>query len=49
MEETLASPKMEEIDLINSLERISYEIPNSFLGVEFYITFLKKITKNSYK
>ena len=40
MEETLASPKMEEIDLINSLERISSKIPNRILKIEGYI--LKK-------
>ena len=37
MEETLASPKMEEIDLINRLERISSEIPNRILKLEGYI------------
>ncbi len=31
MEETLASPKMAKIDLINSLEKISSEIPNRIL------------------
>ena len=40
MDETLASPKMEEIDLINSLERISSKIPNRILKIEGYI--LKK-------
>ena len=30
MEETLASPKMAEIDLINNLEKISSETPNSY-------------------
>ena len=40
MEEILASPKMEEIDLINSLERISSRIPNRILKLEGYI--LKK-------
>ena len=34
MEEILASPKMEEIDLINSLERISSRIPNRILKLE---------------
>ena len=34
MEETLASPKMAGIDLINNLERISYEIPNRILKLE---------------
>jgi|TARA_B100002051_G_scaffold181398_1_gene171782 hypothetical protein len=37
MEETLASPKMAGIDLINNLERISYEIPNRILKLEGYI------------
>ena len=40
MEETLASPKMAKIDLINSLEKISSEIPNRILKLEGYI--LKK-------
>ena len=43
MEETLASPKMEEIDLINCLERISSKIPNRILKLEGYI--LKKDQK----
>ena len=37
MEETLASPKMAEIDLINNLERISAGIPNRILKLEGYI------------
>ena len=37
MEETLASPKMTEIDLINNLEKISYKIPNRILKLEGYI------------
>ena len=37
MEETLASPKMEEIDLINNLEKISSEIPNRVLKLEGFI------------
>ena len=37
MEEILASPKMEKIDLINSLERISSRIPNRILKFEGYI------------
>ncbi len=37
MEETLASPKMEEIDLINNLEKISSEIPNRILKLEGYM------------
>ena len=34
MEETLASRKMAEIDLINNLEKISSEIPNRVLKIE---------------
>ena len=37
MEETLASPKMAEIDLINKLEKISSEIPNRILKLEGFI------------
>ena len=37
MEETLASPKMEEIDLINNLEKISSKIPNRILVLEGFI------------
>ena len=37
MEETLASQKMIKIDLINSLEKISSEIPNRILKLEGYI------------
>ena len=37
MGETLASPKMEEIDLIKTLERISSNIPNRVLKVEGHI------------
>ena len=37
MEETLASLKMSEIDLINSLEKISTRIPNRILKLEGYI------------
>ena len=37
MEETLASPKMAEIDLINNLEKISSNIPNRILKVEGFI------------
>ena len=37
MEETLASPKMAEIDLINKLEKISYDIPNRILKLEGFI------------
>ena len=37
MEETLASQKMEKIDLINSLEKISSEIPDRILKLEGFI------------
>ena len=37
MEETLPSPKMAEIDLINNLEKISSNIPNRVLKLEGYI------------
>jgi len=37
MEETLASPKMTEINLLNNLEKISAAIPNRILKVEGYI------------
>ena len=37
MEETLAFPKMAEIDLINNLEKISSEIPNRLLKLEGFI------------
>ena len=37
MEETLASPKMAEIDFINKLERISSLIPNRILKLKGYI------------
>ena len=37
MEETLASPKMAEIDLISNLEKISFKIPNRILKVEGFI------------
>ncbi len=40
MEETLASQKMDEIDLINNLERISSYFPNRILKIEGYV--LKK-------
>ncbi len=36
MEETLASRKMAEIDLIANLEKISSEIPNRILKLEGY-------------
>ncbi len=37
MEETLASQKMAEIDLINNLEKISSEIPRRILKLEGFI------------
>ena len=37
MEETLASPKMEEINLLNNLEKISSTIPNRILKLEGFI------------
>ena len=37
MGETLASPKMAEIDLINNLEKISSKIPNRILKLEGFI------------
>ena len=37
MEETLASPKMAEIDLIKNLEKISSENPNRILKLEGFI------------
>ena len=37
MEETLTSQKMAKIDLINSLEKISSEIPDSILKLEGFI------------
>ena len=37
MEETLTSPKMAEIDLINNLEKISFKIPNRILKLEGFI------------
>ena len=37
MEETLASQKMAKIDLINSLEKISSEIPDRILKLEGFI------------
>ena len=36
MEETLASRKMPEIDLIINLEKISSELPNRILKLEVY-------------
>ena len=37
MEETLASQKMSKIDLINSLEKISSEMPDRVLKLEGFI------------
>jgi len=37
MEETLASRKMAEIDLINNFEKISSKIPNRILKLEGFI------------
>ena len=37
MEETLASRRMTEIDLINNLEKISSQIPNRILKLEGFI------------
>ena len=37
MEETLFSPKMADIDLINNLEKISSEIPNRILKLEGFL------------
>ena len=37
MEETLLSQKMAKIDLINSLEKISSEIPNRILKLEGFL------------
>jgi len=37
MEETLASPKMEELDLTKILERISSNMPNRILKLEGHI------------
>ena len=37
MEETLASQKMAEIDLIKNLEKISSEIPNRILKIQGFI------------
>ena len=37
MEETLASPKMAEIDLIKNLEKISSAMPNRILKLEGFI------------
>ena len=37
MEETLAFPKMAEINLINNLEKISSAIPNRILKLEGFI------------
>ena len=38
MEETLPSPKLAEIDLLNNLERINSEIPDKILNLEGFIS-----------
>ncbi len=45
MEEILVSQKMEELDLINSLERISSKKPNRILKIEGFILKKKKKEK----
>ena len=45
MEETLASPKIEEIDLINRFKKISSKKPHKILKIKGYI--LKKNQKES--
>ena len=47
MEETLTSQIMEEIDLINNLEKISSEIPNRILKLEGFI--LKENQKEQFE
>ena len=37
MEETLASQKMAKIDLINSLEKISSEMPDRIIKLDSFI------------
>ena len=37
MEETLASPQMTELDLINNLEKISAYVPNRIMKLEGYL------------
>ena len=37
MEETLTSPKMAQIDLLNNLEKISSAIPNRILKIEVFL------------
>jgi len=50
MEETLASLKMAEIDLINNLEKISSEIPNRILKIEGFILKenIQRTIRNTY-
>ena len=43
MEETLASPKMEEINLLNNLEKISFSIPCRIFKV--WVLILKENQK----
>ena len=47
MEETLTSQIMEEIDLINNLEKISSQIPNRILKLEGFI--LKENQKEQFE
>ena len=51
MEETPASQKMEKIDLINSLEKISSEIPNRILklGIPFERKSKRTIRNNYFQ
>ena len=37
MEETLPSPKMADIDLLNNLEKISSKVPNRILKLKGYL------------
>ena len=41
MEETLPSPKMAEIDLIDNLEKISAKIPNIIIKLRYILTNFK--------
>ena len=52
MEETPASQKMAKIDLINSLEKISSDIPNRILtpeGIPSKIKSKSKIRNNNFQ
>ena len=46
MEETLTSQKMAKIDLINSLEKISSEIPDRILNFKLYKAPLREDEEN---